>query len=207
VNYELLQYTPHVMIALCISLMIGLQLPNTQRPSTWHMTMLIVGIFSFLNILLSPIYDFVSEFGSLSTYAYMYTVVAVMDAICAYFVIMFAQKGREVITAILSLFILANVAVIVNILIKVTGFSDMTPFSQILFATDTIYYNYLGVIFTLNLLQFAILLGGSSGWNTRNITKLYRQFSSFVAGGGSVVRGGNRLMVCCSRTTNKKTPQ
>ncbi len=200
--YDITQYAPHALAALCFVAMLGLTGPTVQKPSTWHMSLFIIMAFSVFNILMYPIYDYfmsserLAELGGsfedrksaaykmwIIGYAYMYSFFAALDFFTAKLIRRFSQKGRAAIAIVMAGFIFVNVMTVTDILTTSVGIYDLNLLSfNVLNATDSIYRNYVELIAYLNIAQIVILMGSFREWRSGNVSKLFSGILSFVRG-------------------------
>ncbi len=200
--YDITQYAPHVLAALCFVAMIGLKGPTVQKPSTWHTTLFIVMAFSMFNILMTPFYDYfmssdrLAELGGsfedmdsraykiwMMGHAYVYSFVAGLDFFTAILIRKFAQRGRRAIALVMAGFIFVNVMTLTEILTASIGLSELNMLGlNVSNLIHNIYNVYAELIAGMNILQATIIIGAFSEWNIRNISNLFRGVLSFMRG-------------------------
>lgn len=183
-------YAPTVLVLLCLVLLFGLPGPTVQKPNTWHMTLLIILVFSAVNAFLMPVYHYfmseqrLIEMGGninekqteayhawMMGFAYIRSWLAGLDFFSGILIIAFAQRGQKIMAIVFAAAILANLLTVADILatrvqvyeIPILGFN-------VLKLTDSVYSEYQSLIFYINLAQIGALLGEFGGWSKRNIT-------------------------------------
>lgn len=186
--YDYSQFSPYIIAALCFVAMTGLSKPTVEKPDTWHMTYLIVGLVSFLNVILIEFHisaylseNRLSEIGDKAyrqSFAWVYGMMGIIDAVTAYLVLKLSQKGRLAIVWIMSAFVFVNLMAIIDIVAYTELNYNLGTFSGILTTSDIVYENYDYWILSLNILQVSFLLGGTDGWTISNMRNLFRSIVS-----------------------------
>ena len=198
---EIGHYAPQIHILVCFLLMIGLSLPTVRKPTTWHMTLFIVGAMSAVHVLSGYLYaDLVSyealeraggSFDDLKSKAYrawkmdyarVYSLLGALDLLTFALLRRFSQRGRRTIAILMASFAIINLLTSIKIIsgLIVSGGDTFVfiTFFRWLDLHSAIYYvysNYDALILYLNVIQIAILTIGVHGdWNSRNIRSFAR---------------------------------
>ncbi|PHS61746.1 MAG: hypothetical protein COB09_16900 [Thalassobium sp.] len=208
-SYEIAQYTPYVIMALCFFGMLGLSLPTVQKPDTWHPTLFIIGAVCALNLLLAFVFEYAAAHGTLLTNVAMYGIAGALDLATLSLIVRYSRKGRDEMGIILGLSAIISALLIIKILLYSGGHSQQTPFKQLLAGINIIYYNYAWCILALNAAQIAVIISGGKrdGWNISRLMGRISGLASVVASPNYTTRGRNSLIMSVFRPPIEKAPK